>query len=146
MPKYLNADKREGIYWACATKGFFMDKQQYYTGKPLTWLNSIMLSLDCFIVANLKNISPDEDRAIRNTIKRVTPSIVVSRVVTSDRKPVQVDAEIVDDLAEFSLENCKNCKENPNECKLRKTLLELGIPPYVEEGPCPYWQGGSEEA
>lgn len=141
-PKYLNASQREDIYWAGALMGYFENRVQNYTGKPRTWLNSTMLSLECFLKASLTHLAPDESRAITNMINRVTPHIVADNFYTAgnEKNIIKIDSNLVDDLAEFALLSCRNCPEKPDSCNLRKVLLEIGVPPYVEDGPCQYWQ------
>lgn len=140
MAGYINSNRREVIYWAAAMQQYFNNQKEHYSKKSLTWLNSITISLDNFLQVELKGAEQNEMRAILNLIKRVTPKLIVDSLVTEDTQAIKVNRDMVFDFAEYALEYCVNCKENPAECKLRKLALGLGVPPYVESGPCQYWR------
>lgn len=140
MAKYINANRREVIYWAAAMQQYFNNQKEHYSKKSLSWLNSTLISLDNFIQSELKGAEISEMRAIFNLIKRVTPRLIVDSLAKDKNQAIQVDRDVVLDFAEYALEYCVNCSENPAECKLRQLALGLGVPPYVESGPCQYWR------
>lgn len=138
MPKYINAGRREVIYWTAAMLEYYKAKKEHYSKKSLSWINSIIISLDSFLTVELKGADKDEMRAITNLVQEVRPELVIDNRVTSGEKTVCVSQEIIFDFAEYALEYCINCTDNPKGCRLKNMALTLGIPPYVEAGPCPY--------
>lgn len=138
--KYLNARQREDVYWAGALYGYLETKTQYYDKEALKWLNSTLLSLECFLSTVLDGIETKERRAIENMIEDLTPTIQVNRLNQTGKEFVTVDANTLYDFGEFALEFCKHCEGNYDTCKLRQLALKVGIPPYVDIGPCQYWR------
>ena len=141
MANYVNANRREVIYWAAAMQTYFESKVTHYSKKSLTWLNSIIISLDNFLKEEMRGVEKEELRAILNLIKRVSPQLKYDSLITDKTQSISVDRNVVFDFAEYALEYCVNCQENPLECNLRSLALRLGVPPYVEKGPCQYWRG-----
>ena len=141
MSRFLNADRREDVYWAGALHGYLNTKTPYYKGAALKWLESSLLSLECFLNAVLKDVEPKEARAIKNMVQDLTPTIRVNSMGT-DPQRVTVNADLLYDMAEIAVEICKyECKGNFDTCRRREMFLGLGIPPYVEQGVCQYWRG-----
>ena len=139
--RYLNANRREDVYWAGALSGYLVSKTPYYSGEALKWLNTTLLSLECFLKAILKGIEPKEKQAIESMVKDLTPVIQVDRFAKTGLEFVTVDADTLYDFGEFALEYCHHCEGNYNTCKLRELALKVGIPPLVEIGPCQYYRG-----
>jgi len=136
--KYLNAQKREDVYWAGALQGYLESKTKHYDGEALKWLNSTLLSLECFLRSVLEGIEPKEKRAIENMVKDLTPVIQVNRLAKQSQETVTVDADTLYDFGEFALEFCLKCEGNYDTCRLRELALAVGIPPLVENGKCQY--------
>lgn len=137
--KYLNADRREDVYWAGALQGYLEKKTKYYDGEALKWLKSTILSLECFLRAVLNGIEPKEKRAIENMIDDLTPTIQVNKLAREGPEFVTIDADTLYDLAEQAIDLCKHdCIKDYGNCKRREMFLKLGIPAYVELGACQY--------
>lgn len=142
MPKYLNRDKKEMVYWVAALAHFFGKRTDHYQGKSLTWLNSMLISFEAFLKTELNGVDETDLRAIDNMIRRCTPELVENNFFTKKESPkIEVYQSDLFDLAEYALEYCNNCKGDYGNCKLRKIMLRSGVPPYVEKGPCQYWRG-----
>lgn len=136
-PKYMNSSRREVVYWAAAMKTFFEDQAQYYEGQSLGWLNSSILSLECFMKAELKGLDPKEVEVVTRAGANVKPQLV-STMNFKDDLTATVRTEDINDLAEQALDLCLSCDKNYSKCARRELFQRLGIPPYVEYGPCPY--------
>lgn len=138
--RYLNADRREDIYWAGALSGYLESKTKHYDGEALKWLNSTLLSLECFLRSVLDGIEPKEKRAIENMIDDLTPTIQVNKLAREGPEFVTIDANTLYDFGEFALEMCLHCEGDYDTCRLRELALKVGIPPLVEIGPCQYYR------
>ena len=143
--RYLNADRREDVYWAGALQGYLESKTKYYNGEALKWLRSTLFSLECFLRVVLDGIEPKEKRSILNMIEDLTPTIQVNKLAREGPEFVTVDADTLYDFGEFALEYCKHCKGDYDTCRLRELALKVGIPPLVEIGPCQYFRGEEEK-
>lgn len=140
MANYVNANRREVIYWAAAMQQYFENQVTHYSKKSFTWLNSTIISLDNFLKEEMRGVEKEELRAILNLIRRVSPQLKSDSLSANKTQSIRIDQNIVFDFAEYALEYCVNCQENPLDCKLRGLALKLGVPPYVESGPCQYWR------
>lgn len=140
MANYVNANRREVIYWAAAMQQYFENQVTHYSKKSFTWLNSTIISLDNFLKEEMRGVEKEELRAILNLIRRVSPQLKSDSLSANKTQSIRIDQNIVFDFAEYALEYCINCQENPLDCKLRGLALKLGVPPYVESGPCQYWR------
>lgn len=139
--KFLNAERREDVYWAGALHGYLESKTPYYKNEALRWLNSTILSLECFLNAALKGIEPKEKQAIKNMVEDLTPTIRVNSVGKEPQK-LNIDAELLYDMAEIAVDMCKyDCQRDFANCKRREMFLGLGIPPWDNSGLCQYFRG-----
>lgn len=172
MPKYMNAKRREGVYWAAVLYEFYKNNREYYQGDSLKWLDSILISLDQFMATEYKGVDAKELRAMKNIIKQTEPRLVMERKFTPEDNTVRVMVDEVNDFAEYALEYCMsaelmrqikcmtrasdikkllaqhpNCpKCQPDSCTLRELALKMGIPGLIEQGPCQFYRGSLQNA
>ena len=144
MPRYLNQNKREDLYWIVALKDKLETSRQFYKGKELTWLDSILLSCDIFAQTVLKGIENRELKTVLNFAGTVRPILYTDKLYTEETHLTDIikcDSSDIYGVSEFALEYCKtSCEGDFTGCKLRKYLENLQVPPWVDIGPCPYFR------
>ncbi len=142
MPKHLKQEKREDLYWITALQDKLALSRQYYKGKELTWLDSIILSCDAFARAMFKDVEPKEAKAVLNFANTVRPVLCTNKLYgkgTPLEDLVQCNADDVFGLSEYALEYCVgSCKKDYDTCPLREHLRNLQVPPWNEKLKCEY--------
>jgi len=141
-PLYLNGHRREIALWICSLQLILEDHRAHFKNKmERTWLESIIYSIEVLSKLMLGGIDKTELRAIDNAIKLIQPTLYASKIVKSEGKTQPVSVDLIYDLAESAVDNCRwDCKQDWDNCPRRKMFLELLIPPYTLEGPCQYYQ------
>lgn len=140
--KYLNGFRRELVLWILSLQLILENHREHFRGKELTWLDSIILSIENLSELMLGGLDLTELRTIENAIKRVEPKLYAEKLVNSQEPAVKVNIDLLYDLAELALESCQHdCKQDFENCPRRKMFLGLLIEPFTETGPCQYWRG-----
>lgn len=139
--KYLNGYRREIVLWILSLQTLLESNREHFKGKELTWLDSIILSIETLSKLMLSGIDSSELRTIDNAIKQIEPKLYADKLVNRQEPTVKVNIDLLYDLAELALENCRDCKGNYDSCQYREMFLSLLLPPYTEVGPCQYWRG-----
>jgi len=141
-PKYLNGYRRELVLWICSLQLILENHRDHFKGKELTWLNSIIMSIETLCKLMLSGIDSTELRAIDNAIKGIEPKLYTDKLVSSEEPTVKVNQDLIYDLAELALENCRyDCKKDFDTCPRRKMFLDLLVPAWTNSGPCQYYRG-----
>ena len=140
--KYLNGYRRELVLWICSLQLILENHREHFKGKELTWLNSIILSIEVLCKLMLSGIDGRELRTIENAIKLIQPRLNIDRMIPQEEPTMKVSLDLVYDLAESAVDLCKyDCKKDYDTCPRRKLFLSLLVPAYVENGPCQYFRG-----
>lgn len=140
--KYLNGHRRELVLWICSLQLILENHQDYFEDKELTWLNSVILSIEVLSKLILSGIDASELRTIDNAIKAIKPKLYVDKLIPQENPVIKVSQNLIYDLAEYALENCKHdCKKNFETCPRRQLFLDLLVPPFIVDGPCQFWRG-----
>jgi hypothetical protein len=139
--KYLNGFRRELVLWILSLQLILENHREHFKDKELTWLDSIILSIESLSKLMLGGLDATELKTIENAVKRIEPKLYAEKLVNQQNPTVKVNIDLLYDLAELALENCHTCKGDFDNCPHRKLFLSLLIPPYTEVGPCQYWRG-----
>jgi hypothetical protein len=140
--KYLNAYRRELVLWICSLQLILENHRDHFKGKELVWLDSIILSIETLSKLMLGGLDLTELKTIENAIGRLEPRLYAEKLINQKEPTVNVNVDLLYDLAELALENCRHdCKGDFDNCPRRKMFLSLMLEPYTETGPCQYWRG-----
>jgi len=143
--KYLNGYRRELVLWVCSLQLILENHRAHFRDKELVWINSIIYSIEVLCKLMLSGIDAKELRTIDNAIKGVQPTLYAHKIAEGENNR-SVDIDLLYDLAEQAVECCKyDCKHDYGTCQRRELFLKLLIPPFVEKGPCQYYQGEISE-
>jgi hypothetical protein len=146
MAKHLKQEKRELLYWATALQDIFKLSRQYYKGKELTWLDSVILSCDAFARAMFEGVDAKEATAVLNFSRTVRPILYTDQLHANDapaKDIVKCNSDDIFGIAEYALEYCVgNCKKDYDTCQLREHLRNLQVPPWNEKLKCEYEREG----
>ena len=150
MKDYIKKD----IVFLCTIAGYLMRKDKLDWNNPYLKLQKDKLLEEVLRTTDLMKALSDENEFVKlhqnikdglyycDVYTNIEFREYQKRALSTRRK---VDGESIFDLAEYAMEGagCKGCKKNKKACKLRKSLLKAGIPPYTEKrGVCEYYQGG----
>lgn len=138
--KYLTKQKREDAMWAAAMAVFFDGITKHYNGEIGKWLRSAALSLETALKHMLRGITAKELDTFTRMVHAVEPTLQLRKLYTKDDQLVTVDFDDLCDIAEYALEYCVDKCDGPEKCNLREVLVRIGIPAFVEKGPCQYWR------
>lgn len=142
MGKYLNSYRRELVLWICSLQLILENHRDHFKGKELSWINSIILSIETLCKIMLSGVDDSELRAIDNAIKAIEPRLYTDKLINQEEPTVKVSQDLIYDLAESAVELCRfDCKKDFDTCPRRKMFLELLVPAWCEKGPCQYYRG-----
>ena len=140
--KYLNGYRRELVLWILSLQLILENHREHFRGKEFDWLDSISLSIKNLAELMLGGLDLTELKTIENAIKRIEPKLYAEKLVNQQKPAVTVNIDLLYDLAELALEQCKiDCSKDFDNCPRRKMFLSLMIEPFTETGPCQYWRG-----
>ncbi len=140
--KYLNGFRRELVLWVLSLQLILENHREHFRGKELTWLDSIILSIENLSKLMLGDLDLTEIKTIENAINQIEPKLYAEKLINSSKPTVKVSIDLIYDLAELALENCRyDCNKDFDTCPRRKMFLDLLIPPFREDGSCQYYRG-----
>ena len=146
MPKnYLNQRERElfGITFALfeSIKEYVEANEMWMGRDEKKYLRSATTWYEKFMSELFARVGTEKGRQM---IRDFNGSKVFFDTPKTKRPDViQIDTESVQDLAEGIISgHCARCRDTrQTDCSVREILILASIPPYDEDGTCPYYPG-----